>query len=67
MASPTMTSYADTGLSNGTTKYYVVAAVNSIGESGNPNQASATPVGSGVIWLRERGEGRRKPRHGSEQ
>ena len=51
VANPTTTSYTDTGLSNGTTYFYVVAAVNSIGESGNSNQASATPVGSGVISL----------------
>jgi subtilisin family serine protease len=41
-------SYVDTGLSNGTTYYYVVRAVDtSTNESGNSNQASATPQGSG--------------------
>jgi hypothetical protein len=44
VGSPTTTSYTDTGLSNGTTYYYVVAAVNAIGVSGNSNQATATPV-----------------------
>jgi hypothetical protein len=39
----TATSYTDTGLTNGTTYYYVVSAVNSAGESANSTQASATP------------------------
>jgi cellulose 1,4-beta-cellobiosidase len=38
------TSYNDTGLSNGTTYYFVVQATNSAGTSGNSNEASATPV-----------------------
>ena len=43
IASTTSTSYPDTGLTNGTTYYYVVTAVNSAGESGNSSQVSATP------------------------
>lgn len=43
IASPNSTSYTDTGLTNGTTYYYVVSAVNSAGESGNSSQVSATP------------------------
>jgi fibronectin type 3 domain-containing protein len=43
VGSPTTTSFTNTGLANGTTYYYVVTAVNSSGESGNSNQASATP------------------------
>jgi fibronectin type 3 domain-containing protein len=39
----TATNYTNTGLTNGTTYYYVVSAVNSAGASGNSNQASATP------------------------
>jgi hypothetical protein len=38
------TGYIDTGLTNGTTYYYVVTALNTSGESGNSNQASATPA-----------------------
>ena len=48
VASPTGTSYTNTGLTNGTTYYYVVTAVNANGESGNSNQASATPSGGPV-------------------
>jgi chitodextrinase len=38
------TSFTNTGLTNGTTYYYVVTAVNTAGESGNSNQTSATPT-----------------------
>jgi xyloglucan-specific exo-beta-1,4-glucanase len=44
ITSPTGTSYTNTGLTNGTTYYYVVTAVNTGGESANSSQASATPV-----------------------
>jgi hypothetical protein len=43
VASPATTSYTNTGLTNGTTYYYVVTAINAGGESGNSSQASATP------------------------
>ncbi len=41
----TATSYSNTGLTNGTTYYYKVAAVNANGTSGLSNEASATPQG----------------------
>jgi mannan endo-1,4-beta-mannosidase len=36
--------YADTGLTNGTTYYYAVTALNAAGESANSSQVSATPA-----------------------
>lgn len=46
----TGTSYVDTSVTNGTTYYYVVTALNADGESKNSNEASATP--EGMILLR---------------
>ena len=42
VAAPTSASYTDTSVTNGTTYYYVVSALNAGGESGNSSQASAT-------------------------
>jgi hypothetical protein len=44
VAAPTIASDADTGLTNGTTYYYVVSALNVAGESADSSQASATPA-----------------------
>lgn len=45
----TTTTYTNTGLTNGTTYYYVVTAVNGTGESANSNQAVATPKASAPL------------------
>ncbi|HVU32945.1 MAG TPA: MBG domain-containing protein [Opitutaceae bacterium] len=49
----TATSYNDTGLSPGTTYFYVVQAANSAGTSGNSNEASATTQSGGSSSLTE--------------
>jgi len=48
IGAPATANFADSGLANGTTYYYVVTAVNTAGESGNSNQASATPINAAV-------------------
>jgi len=44
IATPTSTSYTDTGLTNGTKYFYVVSAYNSYGQSANSAEVNATPA-----------------------
>ncbi|MEA3150973.1 MAG: hypothetical protein QOD56_1912, partial [Gammaproteobacteria bacterium] len=48
IGSTTSASYTDSNLTNGTTYYYVVSAVNATGESANSAEANATPVAPDV-------------------
>ncbi|ANY65798.1 cellulose 1,4-beta-cellobiosidase [Paenibacillus sp. BIHB 4019] len=43
------TSYSDTSVTNGTTYYYVVTAVNAVGESVNSAQVAVTPQAPGAV------------------
>ena len=44
IAAPVSASFADTTVTNGTTYFYVVSAVNAAGESANSAQVTATPL-----------------------
>ena len=61
LASPFSATYTDSGLANGATYYYVLAAVNSHGSSSNSPQVSATPGAAlnGLIgyWKFDEGSG----------
>lgn len=47
----TTTNFTNTGLTNGTTYYYVVSATNTVGESANSSQVSATPSAPSTTQL----------------
>jgi fibronectin type 3 domain-containing protein len=51
VSAPTSASYTDPGLTNGTTYYYVVSALNTSGESANSSQVSATPTGAADVTI----------------
>jgi hypothetical protein len=44
ISAPSASSFADTGLTNGTKYFYVVSAYNSAGQSANSSEVSATPT-----------------------
>ncbi len=44
VSSPTATAFTDTGLTDGTKYFYVVSAVNSVGESADSSEVNATPA-----------------------
>ena len=49
ISSPGSTSYTDTGLTAGTTYYYVVSSLNANGESANSAEVSAVPTAAGTV------------------
>ncbi len=49
VASPGTNTYTDTGLTNGTTYYYKVSAINASGESAKSSEVSAAPATAGPV------------------
>lgn len=49
----TATTHTDAGLAVGTTRFYVVSAVNPLGESGNSDEAGARVLSASEAWRRQ--------------